>query len=268
MQTVFAPVQHRYRRSHSKGRSKVSLSGLAALGFTMILGLPGQAIADFVSDDPLLYREGMAIYTQHCARCHGQKGDGRGPVADELETRPRDFQHDSFKFRSTGMGAPPSQKDLLNVIANGIEGSYGEAMPSFSFLTRRQQRAVVEAVRGFAGLQTLGKRVRPPKPPASFDLARGEALYRQFQCSDCHGVDGDGKGVLLSELQDEDGAPIRAADFTTGKFKGGNSPKDIWHRIYGGVGGTPMPSFGSSISEDELWEIVNYVLAFSGKGVR
>jgi ZIP family zinc transporter len=34
---------------------------------------------------------GAAIYAEHCSTCHGDKGDGKGPKAAELDVSPRDF---------------------------------------------------------------------------------------------------------------------------------------------------------------------------------
>jgi mono/diheme cytochrome c family protein len=34
---------------------------------------------------------GMMIYTEHCEKCHGEKGDGKGPKAADLSIMPQDF---------------------------------------------------------------------------------------------------------------------------------------------------------------------------------
>lgn len=34
---------------------------------------------------------GEKIYLESCAACHGERGDGKGPEADRLNTKPRDF---------------------------------------------------------------------------------------------------------------------------------------------------------------------------------
>jgi mono/diheme cytochrome c family protein len=34
---------------------------------------------------------GQGLYLQHCASCHGEKGDGQGPVASTLQRPPADL---------------------------------------------------------------------------------------------------------------------------------------------------------------------------------
>jgi mono/diheme cytochrome c family protein len=34
---------------------------------------------------------GMQVYVDHCRRCHGEEGDGKGPKAAELSVAPGDF---------------------------------------------------------------------------------------------------------------------------------------------------------------------------------
>jgi mono/diheme cytochrome c family protein len=36
--------------------------------------------------------EGRKLYLQHCAACHGTKGDGHGPLEHELTVRPADLR--------------------------------------------------------------------------------------------------------------------------------------------------------------------------------
>lgn len=36
-------------------------------------------------------QHGQTVYKQHCARCHGPEGDGRGPDAGSLTIKPANF---------------------------------------------------------------------------------------------------------------------------------------------------------------------------------
>ena len=62
---------------------------------------------------------GEAVYTAHCAPCHGGEGDGQGYAYDLVYPRPRDFTSGMFKFRTTESGEPPTRADLLRIVANG-----------------------------------------------------------------------------------------------------------------------------------------------------
>src|SRR5512145_1611816 len=62
---------------------------------------------------------GKRIYLQNCAACHGEKGNGKGPEADRLETKPRDFTGGNYKFRSTRSGSLPTDEDIFRSISQG-----------------------------------------------------------------------------------------------------------------------------------------------------
>jgi mono/diheme cytochrome c family protein len=52
----------------------------------------------------------------------------------------------------------------------------------------------------------------------------------------------------------------------TNMFRGGRRPLDIFRRIHQGIAGTPMPASGpaapgaqGTLTEEEMWQIVDYV---------
>ena len=205
-------------------------------------------------------REGRVLYNENCAICHGSNGDGAGSLAPQFSPRPRDFTKGSFKFTSTGIGEPPAEVDLLRIITNGIEGSYGRSMPSFDHLTLDQKMALLAVIQDFAGIETLGTSIDVPPSPDAASAEKGRVLYVQNGCIECHGANGDGRGVLSDTLRDDANLPIKPANFRAGLFKGGDNPEDIWMRLQTGLDGTPMPSFGRNLTLDESWSLVEYVL--------
>ncbi len=58
---------------------------------------------------------------------------------------------------------------------------------------------------------------------------------------------GRGDGPSASALLDDWEVPIRPFDFTTGNFKFGDSPADVYRTFNTGLNGTPMPSYYDSI---------------------
>lgn len=111
--------------------------------------------------------------------------------------------------------------------------------------------------------------VLSPQPNFTIDhvLAGQEAFLSQTGgagCIGCHGPDGRGlTGENLSGHRKDGWNNItRAADLTSGMLHGGAEPIDIYRRIYGGINGTPMPSFASSLSDDpdKVWNLVAYVM--------
>jgi cytochrome c551/c552 len=64
-----------------------------------------------------------------CIYCHGENGDGRGPVAAAiLKPKPRDFTAAEFKFDADHNGSTGSNADLLQVIRRGALAFGGSAI--------------------------------------------------------------------------------------------------------------------------------------------
>lgn len=215
------------------------------------------------SDSDAVLLEHRALYNENCAICHGPNGDGGGSLAPQFSPRPRDFTNGSFRFRSTGIGEAPSAADLLRTISRGIEGSYGRSMPSFEHLNFDQKVALIDVVKSFAEIENFGLEIQVPPRPDTASATRGRSLYTELGCVECHGVNGDGLGILANDLLDDQSLPIQPANFQAGVFKGGNRPEDIWMRIQTGLDGTPMPSFGQNLTIEESWSLVDYILDLS-----
>lgn len=82
----------------------------------LLLGAPVAHAADAEA--------GKAVYAVNCASCHGEKGDGKGPVGAALNPSPRDFSTGDFKFDTDGDGTAGSDSDLAAVVKNGA-AAYG-----------------------------------------------------------------------------------------------------------------------------------------------
>jgi len=218
-----------------------------------------------IPDSADLRERGKVVYAVHCVGCHGARGDGAGRAATFLSPLPRDFTAAVFKFRSTPSGSLPTDGDLFRTVTRGVRWT---AMPTWHEVPDKERVAVV------AYVKTLSKRwseeageppIHVPKPPRGTPerLARGQALYAQAKCAECHGDDGRGDGPSAGSLQDDFQRPIRPADFTRGQFKAGASVADVYRTMTTGLDGTPMPSFADSMTDEERWAIAYYVLSFS-----
>lgn len=203
---------------------------------------------------------GRAIYQKRCEACHGEKGDGQGPVAPYLDPRPRDFVTASFKFRTTLSGEPPTDDDLLGVLARGIPGT---AMPAWPALSVEEGRLVIAYIKRFSDVfKETASVVTPGREPAASAplIARGKEVYRNAKCWECHGDSGRGDGPAAATLEDDPGDRIRAADLTKGwRIKGGREARDIFMRFSTGLDGTPMPSYADTLSEEDRWALAHYV---------
>jgi mono/diheme cytochrome c family protein len=140
---------------------------------------------------------------------------------------------------------------------------------------------------------------RTPSTPESVHRGRDLFLGRnttgnQVVCTSCHGAQavGDGPSIVSQEVfndvvfggdpsamnarlarydeptrklwkdsLDDWGMPIRPANLNRGVYKGGRRPLDLYWRIAKGINGAKMPAHASVIGPEQIWDLVNFVLA-------
>jgi cytochrome c oxidase cbb3-type subunit 2 len=220
---------------------------------------------------------GKEVYERRCTGCHGVTGNGNGPAATFMhEFRPRDFTLGLFKFRLTPSNSMPTDGDLLRTITRGVRGT---AMPSWHELAEKDRLAVIQYIK----YELAADRSDPSSPylyfieeppqapihigqppePSEAIVARGKEVWQQAKCWECHGQTGEGDGEKAAGLKDDWGFPVRPADLTTGQFKSGPAVEDIFRTMTNGLVGTPMPSYGRALPEEDRWALSYYVLALS-----
>lgn len=217
--------------------------------------------------EPNASPRGRALYEQECNACHGAKGDGKGLFATALLPRPRNFTTGLFRYRSTPTGQLPTDQDLYRSVARGLPGT---AMPAWGQFLRQEE--IQEVI---AYLKRLSERFAHEKPPeiitlppvpsvAAEGLAHGKQLFTDMGCVSCHDEDGKGKGSAGEDLKTAEGDPISPRDLTDKwSFRGGYTPEDIFLRLSTGLDGAPMPSYRGMVSDEELWDLVFYLLSLS-----
>jgi mono/diheme cytochrome c family protein len=209
-------------------------------------------------------------YRRYCVGCHGELGDGNGEVAMWLDPsvspgipfRPRDFTLAVFKCRSTPTGTLPTDQDLFDTIARGLDRS---AMPPWNTLTKQERADLVAWIKHFSPrwqTEKPGAAIQiPPEPEVTPERVKaGQEVFGRVQCWKCHGVQGMGNGPSASTLQDDQGRPIVPYNFTENtRPKCGSTDADIYKIFMTGLDGTPMPSFSDNIKPDEAWDLVFYL---------
>ncbi|MGB6044750.1 MAG: c-type cytochrome [Pirellulales bacterium] len=248
--------------------------------------------------DPAHLKRGGVIYTRYCVQCHGVSGDGAGAVAEYLQPLPRDYRRGIFKFTSTPYGAKPRRHDIMRTLRNGVPGT---AMPAFNRMSKEDVEAVTDYVlaltrRGELESQLVAiaedeemldedlideaidtvltnwkltesqlvmpESVMPTMTAETIEAGRQLFVTPTLGCVKCHG--NDGRGGFFGELEitkDAWGHKTSAADLTSGMFRGGGRPIDIYRRIHSGINGSPMPGFASTFSEspESVWHLVHFV---------
>jgi|SaaInl4_135m_RNA_FD_contig_81_118579_length_10127_multi_18_in_0_out_0_2 mono/diheme cytochrome c family protein len=208
---------------------------------------------------------GLTLYKQECETCHGVTGKGDGPASYLLFPKPRDFTKGSFKVRTTGTGQLPTDADLQRTLELGFPGS---GMPNFAHVSEADRSEIIDVVKSFLpeGRQQTDEIVEPPEPSASTEalVAQGAQVYTMMGCDRCHGPEGRADGPASATLKDEWGNAARANDFTRGIYKGGATDQDVYLRFITGMMGTPMPSYGGIMTDEQAYALVHYVKSLAG----
>jgi len=239
----------------------------------LIAGMAAGAFAQ--SSEPDL-ESGRKIFEAQCALCHGQTGTGgRGPSLN----RPK-------------LEKAPDEDSLKKAITDGFQPE----MPGAWQLTAREVASVALFVR------SLGK-VAPEILPGDPD--RGSRVYQAKGCAGCHIVGGAGEGfgpeltaigarrsgahlkqtLLKPGATVPDGFLYVAATTASGQIiRGVRVNEDVFtiqlkdaqgrfHSFRKSElkelkrlrGETPMPSFQSALSAEELDDLVAYLASLKGK---
>ncbi|HET7377692.1 MAG TPA: c-type cytochrome, partial [Anaerolineae bacterium] len=110
----------------------------------------------------------------------------------------------------------------------------------------------VRSIVTFASEATPGLTLTNPFLPDEASLAAGQILFAQ-NCAACHGEAGRGNGPATSDPK------IRPPDFGSGHLDI-HTDGDIFYWIQNGFGGdSPMPLFKGKLTDDDTWNLVNYV---------
>jgi cytochrome c oxidase cbb3-type subunit 2 len=182
-------------------------------------------------------------------------------AAHMFRVQPRDFRRGLFKFRATPSGSLPTDGDLLRTITEGVRWT---AMVGRADLLESDRLAVVQYLKTFSA-RFMAEQPAPPVtvPPAPEKsdalLEQGRRVYRDAECGKCHGDRGRGDGPSAAGMKDQWGSPTWPSDLTWRPLKRGSSPAEIYLTIATGLSGTPMPSYGDSLTSHEIWSLVHYL---------
>lgn len=129
-----------------------------------------------------------------------------------------------------------------------------EAKPSLSPEEWRRKNFKPRPFSDFENLEGYEEvRMTSTVPPSSTSIREGRKLYAAV-CAYCH--DMNGKPVR----KDPALIPYNMADLSKPQeYKYGSEAKAIFRSIAYGVGAPPMPGIKSEYSEQEIWDLTNFV---------
>jgi mono/diheme cytochrome c family protein len=100
------------------------------------------------------------------------------------------------------------------------------------------------------------KKLKNPIAPNPDNLAAARAIYMD-KCANCHGDKGAGDGPEAGMYDPQ------PASFTDAHMMAGMPDGEIFWKIT--EGRKPMPSFKKQLSDEERWQLVNFLRTFSAK---
>ena len=105
---------------------------------------------------------------------------------------------------------------------------------------------------GALGTSEAQATVSNPIAPTSDSVAAGQVVYERY-CQTCHGVNGHGDGPGAAGLEPP------PADLTVHAPHHGDA--HMFGFISNGIEGTAMVGLGESLTDDEIWHVINFVRA-------
>lgn len=100
------------------------------------------------------------------------------------------------------------------------------------------------------------RNLQNPVPPTDNSIREGMTSY-STHCQSCHGERGDGKGPRAEKLS------IAPTDFTDARAMGRITDGELFWKI--SHGRRPMPAFQDKLTEQERWQLVDYIRVLARK---
>lgn len=246
-----------------------------------------KVFAGGVHASALKLNKGEQIYKEYCMACHGVKGDGKGPAHKGMKVPPRDFTLGIYKFGKITTGELPHDRHFYDILKYGLHGT---AMLPWD-LTEGQMDAVVQYIKTFASKvwegkdKKLGAEILPSADPfgeahRSAAIQKGKEIYHGVaNCQSCHrgyvsleefsGINKKINGEGIAELdadfykvkpqETEYGYLSIPPDFTWDHVRSATTVEELYVRLAAGVGGTAMPAWKDTITDEEIWAVAYYV---------
>ena len=194
-----------------------------------------------------------------CVGCHGASGKGNGPAFIEAEI-----------FRDVALRSWPIDQAIdrfYRVQKEKAAGSHGDsaAKPDpdgvANFLV--ENPPVVAQFRKGRGLLAE----MPDKEFAEKLKADPKAVAAQAEALLPDLADPEFRSLLVAKMDlwtkslDAWENPLRPANLLEGTYKGGRRPLDLYWRIAKGINGAKMPAHAGLLTDEQIWDVVNFVLA-------
>lgn len=203
-----------------------------------------------------------------------------------LYPKPRDFVAAEYKFSSRPTPGLPTDKDLRQVIREGLAGT---AMQGFPLLPDAEVDAVIEYLKTFSERWDAWQSppiVQPEDPWADNEeqgIRKGREVYHvEAVCISCHpSYLTNDEIVSVSERlgfaaiplredahlsvprENADGSLVFPPDFMRDRIKTGRDLDNLYRVISAGITTTAMPTWDGVLDAEQLWGLAHYIRSLS-----
>ena len=172
-----------------------------------------------------------------------------------------------FSFRLDWSNLAPSPDARFSLNTGGALSIVGIVLLAFALAARRHRRWMVGAgaitlvVGSLIAANAISIDAYPTtytRPSVAYNaisVANGMFLYSD-SCVVCHGIAGYGDGPAAQDLRP------KPADLTA-QHAATHTAGDLYWWLSHGVKETAMPGFDQSLTEDERWDLINFLRALS-----
>lgn len=211
----------------------------------VVLALIGMSLPAAAANPSSAY-EGRRLYVSYCQLCHGVEGKGDGPLAKAMKISPANLNTTVRSRSDTILTKIITGEGRQTITGRDRHNLLSEAMPEWKdVFTKSQVKSLIAYLRflGRSKYQLMG------------DPEFGASLYQKY-CQVCHGVEGDGEGIMTNLMG------ITPMDFTNPNETESLSNKEISNSILDGKKRF-MPAWRGILSQNDVEALVSYIRLLS-----
>ena len=190
--------------------------------------------------------EGRRLYVSYCQLCHGTDGKGDGPLAKAMGISPADLTTTVRSRSDTILTKIITGNGRQTITGRDRHNLLSDAMPEWKdVFTAAQVKSLIAYLRfiGSAKHKLMGD------PKVGFEL------YQQY-CQVCHGVEGDGDGIMTQLMG------IMPMDHTNPNETNTLSNQQLAESILDGKGRF-MPAWRNILSQSDVEALISYIRLLS-----
>jgi mono/diheme cytochrome c family protein len=220
--------------------------------------------AEWVNPHPRDYRPGIFKFTSS-----GQQAGTRKPRREDLKRTLRNGI-EGTSMPSFGLLSDSELEELVSyVIHLSLRGEVesvvmqkllGDDNLEDDSVVAETDKQLGRLANYWVQAQAVKSLIKPDPYPGFSEksVKNGYKLFidqSQAGCVSCH----KDFGRQNNYKWDDWGTIVRPIDFTSGVFRGGRRPIDLYWRIHSGIRGSGMSAFFGPLNSDQIWDLVNFL---------